>query len=408
MFADKANYRFRRLIQNHSVQNETKQVLTDIEVYFDKFPERESFTWAEFSQWFLVVQHPMYGEDLVAKYRAYFSGMAEDLNEDVVQDIVDSFLKRSFCTEVADIADEVATGSEEYGVEDVLALVDEYQQGLAALDEDLDEWDMESLLTSTIGDGGYTWPLHELNQSLGPVRQGDLILIGARPNAGKTSLIAHCLTHMASQIEDDRPILWHCNEEMGKRVRLRVIQAALGWTTDEIKSNWETAMEQYCAAVNGKHRIIIWHQPDASIYDLEQKCMKLNPAIIVSDQLRKVGGFEGAGTDVQRLAKLFAKARVMAAKYAPFFCVHQLDATAEGVLYPGPETLHGSKTDIQGDLDVQLLIGKDTSPGMEHVRGLSIVKNKLSGGPDTVEALRETTHEVRFHPGIARYEGRSV
>ena len=48
-------------------------------------------------------------------------------------------------------------------------------------------------------------------------------------------------------------------------------------------------------------------------------------------------------------------------------------------------------------------IGRDPA-AHEHVRGLAILKNKLTGDDDSIEALRHSKKQVLIVPEIARYE----
>jgi len=53
---------------------------------------------------------------------------------------------------------------------------------------------------------GLEWRLEELNLSLGPVNKGDLVLVAARPEVGKTTFLTSEISYMLSQTEGD--VLW--------------------------------------------------------------------------------------------------------------------------------------------------------------------------------------------------------
>jgi hypothetical protein len=84
-------------------------------------------------------------------------------------------------------------------------------------------------------------------------------------------------------------------------------------------------------------------------------------------------------------------------------CIHQADASAEGVKWLNQSQLYGSKTGVQGEADVLIMIGATHEPGDENRRYISICKNKLPGGPRTEIALRRGKHEVMFDGDIARF-----
>ena len=89
------------------------------------------------------------------------------------------------------------------------------------------------------------------------------------------------------------------------------------------------------------------------------------------------------------------------------FVVAQADASAEGVRWLDQSQLYGSKTGMQGEADVQLMIGKDNEPGHEGDRFISIVKNKTSGGPRCNPSLRHGKFEVTFDGERARFRSKS-
>ena len=63
--------------------------------------------------------------------------------------------------------------------------------------------------------------------------------------------------------------------------------------------------------------------------------------------------------------------------------------------------LYGSKTGIQGEADVILMIGCEDNG--QDIRYISIPKNKLPGGPRSVPGLRHGKFEVNFDHQTGRF-----
>jgi replicative DNA helicase len=362
--------------------------------------------WNEFSQWFLMVKHPMYSHAQQEVYRTHFKLLAEaPSNEGLEEQIVAAFLERSIAAAIALIADQVADGSERLSLVDVDARMEEWHKAQANLDDaDEEDWEMGELVDLIDGKGGYTWRLKELNMSLGPVGKGDLILFGARPNVGKTTMVMSEVGFMAQQIRGKGCVLSYHNEEgPTAKIRLRWMQSVLGWTSAQVKADPVEALALYTKMLKGKDRIRVVHNPGGSFGDFEALCLKYKPSILVCDQLRLCTGYEKSATEVERLKELYRRARVVASTYGPFFTVHQASDAAHGKLYPTDNMLEGVRTEVQGALDGQVMIGAEdpTSP----VRGVSVVKNKLLGGPECVEALRHGRFPVSIDPTIARFKG---
>jgi len=260
--------------------------------------------------------------------------------------------------------------------------------------------DLDLLEKHTIGEGGLYWPLKSLNLSLGPLRKGDCGLIFARPETGKTTFIAHVVTHMASQATTG-PLVWFNNEEQGEKVRVRTFQAALGLTTAEVFRDKPKTQEAYAKKTAGK----IWIYDDASItkYEVEEIIRSLNPALVVFDQIDKIKGFDADRNDLV-FGKIYQWARELAKSFCPIIGTCQADGTAEGVKWLTMSHVAEAKTSKQAEMDFILGIGKSNEGGTEDVRFFNISKNKLIGDNRTDPELRHGRFDVWIRPQVARYE----
>jgi hypothetical protein len=68
--------------------------------------------------------------------------------------------------------------------------------------------------------------------------------------------------------------------------------------------------------------------------------------------------------------------------------------------------LYGSKTGVQGEADVQLMIGASHEPGKQLERYISVVKNKLPGSGGTDPRLRHGKFTVDMDAERGRFVGR--
>ena len=287
-------------------------------------------------------------------------------------------------------------------------LMDEYSSKHATVGEEVELAVMPTFeeiheVINAAGEG-LDWRLKFMNQSLGPLRKGDFVVIGKRPETGGTTFVTSECTFMAAQLPDDRPVLYIANEESETAIRHRIKQAAIGKDTTNIMYDYAAAEKEYEKAVGSNTKIQLMHKPGVNIRDIHDWCEQLNPGLIIIDQLWKVGGFEGRNTgDVQRLTQIFQEARIIAQKYAPVMAVHQADNSADNEKWLHYNQLYMVKTAAQGEADAIVMIGATDEIGMEHMRYLNVPKNKLLGGPDTDEALRHGKAEVRIRADIARF-----
>ena len=396
-------YSSRVLAKGSVLTRETAQIIKDMREWYDKY-DQPAVDWDNFSQWFLLVKHPMYDDDTALVYRTCFQKLQEHEHTALQEDIVHALLEQSIAEDIAVISGKIAEGNDRHGLDEVKKLMDTWQESLVEEEDDEDDWTLEDLIEDSYGEGGYQWRLEELNISCGPLRESNLVLFGARPNIGKTTMLTSEVSYMAGQIADDRCVLAIHNEEGPKyKLQLRWLQSTIGWTPAQINANKQGAMDEYCRLLGTKDRIIVRHMPGATVTEIESLLVKFNPAIIVVDQLRLTGGFGKNNTEVERLKDLYRWARIQASKYGPFLTVHQAGDAAEGSFYPSGNQLEGCKTEIQGALDLQIMIGAETSTN--NSRGLHIVKNKLAGSLDSDPAMRHCTWQVNLDPNTARYTG---
>ena len=242
---------------------------------------------------------------------------------------------------------------------------------------------------------GYPWPVKFLDEAVGPVEPGTMILFGARPEVGKTSMLANVVSYQAQYT--DRPVLVILNEEPLRAAKARYIQSLLNMTRQEIEMDiaGSLAVIQKKLGMEFDDKFKFYHNPSLSIDDVASISERWNPAIIVVDQLRNVQSRGKHGTDVDRLKHLYEHSRRMAAKQqAVFYTVHQARGDAEGVQYISGNQLEGCQTEVQGALDVQIMLGKDNDPMNEHLRYVNIVKNKSRGVRDESKRHGRATIEI--------------
>lgn len=262
--------------------------------------------------------------------------------------------------------------------------------------------DLEEILNDTVKVPGLRWRLDSLNKSLGSLRKGDFGFIFARPETGKTTLLASEVTYMAEQLkEEDGPILWFNNEEQGKKVKLRCYQASLGATLPQIIKHPQPARDKYKQRVKDKIRII--DRASISKGEVEAICKATNPSLIIFDQIDKVKGFKADREDLA-LGAIYQWARELAKQYSPVIGICQADGTAEGERWLHMGHVANAKTAKQAEADFILGVGKVHTAGMEDVRFFNLSKNKLTGDTDTNPGSRHAKYEAMIEADIGRYK----
>jgi len=318
-----------------------------------------------------------------------------------VEDIVKGWAERSAAEQVAEIAQRVATGDETLSLLDVEPIITAYRTtsgstlypGSGYVENDLDK-----LLDAVVRSGGYDWRLPDLNVMVGPLHKGDFLVVGARPEAGKTSFILSESMYLASQDKDKRPILLINNEELGSKLQLRATQAATSRTLTEMDRDRPGTRKSLQAALNGSRGLFVKDSSQPTTREIELLVDDLKPFLVVFNVLDKVKGFgKIAFNETERLRLLAQWVRELA-KEKDCICIAvvQADGTAEGEKWVRQNQLYMSKTGLPGEADCIVTIGATHDPANIGHRFIHVPKNKLPGGPRSLEAERHGYAEVLF------------
>lgn len=342
------------------------------------------------------------------KDKEFYEGVFDTLeayspNEETVKQLCVSLKRSKLLREASIMAYEVAEGKKDFEAFQSLlggfteqTITEEDEENEAVSD------DICELVAKTYSNPGLKFRLLTLRQMFGSLRKGNFGFIFARPETGKTTFLASEITYMAEQLkEGDGPILWLNNEQVHEEVKMRIVQAALGITLEQLLSNKNKWNEEYKKKFGGK--ILVIHTWTSTKRDTERLCKKYKPSLVVVDQVDKITGFQADREDLV-LGAVYQWARELAKQYCPFIAVCQADGTAEGQRWLNMGHVANAKTAKQAEADWILAIGKIHESGWENVRFLSVCKNKLLGDEESIAAMRHGRREVLIKPDEARYE----
>jgi replicative DNA helicase len=363
--------------------------------FHSKYPEK-SLSSADLQVWYLSLYPalPKAEKDLLGKLCENLA--AVEVNPDVAEQYVRTHIEQAKATELSMLAIDVAQGKASY--EKLANFIKEIGSDRSETQDSYVTDDLGTLLDQTFKTPGLRWRLKTLNQMLGSLRRGDFGFIFKRPETGGTTLLASEVTHMATQ--GDRPVLWINNEEQGSKVKLRCYEAHFGQPLKALVKDWEKYKKQYMDALGG--RILLYDKAFVRAKEIERVCYKENPSLIIFDQIDKIKGFDADRYDLEMKAT-YQWSRELAKEYGPVIGICQASASAENKQWLSMDDVDSSKTAKQGEADWMLGIGKQYKEGMENVRYLSVVKNKLVGDEDTLEEMRHGRAPVIILPQIARF-----
>ena len=288
-------------------------------------------------------------------------------------------------------------------ISDVLSKI----EGLSTNEDDeviideLDDFvssDLVEIINTSRKTPGIRWRTESLNKRLGSLRKGNFGFVFARPETGKTTFLASEITYMAGQVE--APILWFNNEQVGTEVMLRCYQSALGVDNIELLRDLEGNRKRYLEVTRDNIKL----KDSASIHwkQVEKICAKLQPSLVVFDQIDKLKGFDNDREDL-RLGSIYIWARELAKSYCPVIGVCQADGSGEGQRWLSMANVANAKTSKQAEADWILGVGKVNEAGYDNLRFMHLSKNKLWGDEDSDPKLRHDRWEMLIEPEIGRY-----
>lgn len=326
---------------------------------------------------------------------------AAEPGEDDLLTLINSLETRALAEDVIDICHGVLEGEDGYTLEHVQNYLNSNAVATSSNpDNDLLATDFQSLIRMEAERPGYNWRLTVLNDCYGPVRGGDLIVVAARPNTGKTSLIISETVQMMPQMKEGKQVVWFNNEESGDKIARRYYAAAAGVPWQELKTMPQEQARKLCADYPLTN-VKMFDIPGGTATQIERTLDACNPGVIVINNLDKVSvGDRGDGNRAVHLTELYQWARKIAKKYdAVVFAIGQAGATAENQKFIRMDMLDGSKTGKAGEADLIIGIANHES-GAEDMRYISIAKNKSEYG----KGLRSPLECVSFRGDVALYE----
>ena len=393
---DRSNWlKYYQLIKGLNLDKELLLLFSLVENYYEAYPEHQYIGQDELKSFFQLEYSTYKSGELIEKLieDIYKLEVSDSLIKDYIETVLEKDTATKIINKLLSVVDESKTGQlltvrEDIAKFEELIKVNNQNDSVFVIN------DLDKLLEEEYSGSVVNWRLRSLQETCGPVREG-LYHIYARPNVGKTSMIASEVTNFASQLSDNECILYFNNEEKGNRVQLRLYSAMLGVPIEDILAQREKAKEVFTR--RGGSKIKLYDNAYISIEDIDRLCLEYSPRIVVVDIADKVT-FRGAGhlEGTMRLKELYRKYREQAKIHGcAFITAGQASAEGHGKKWLEMTHMDWSKTGKAGELDISIGIGKSLEEGKEGIRYIHVNKNKFTG--------EEAKISVIFNPKTGRY-----
>lgn len=316
-------------------------------------------------------------------YQNYFRlmGKEEHLAQEIADEVLSSLFQQHVGEKVANLGFEYVNGTQT-SLEPLRNLLSSYQDDFTPnLKIDWEDMSMDTLLEANDIQSQWKFNIPSLRRRVEGISGGHLLVVGARPNTGKTSFHASIIAAPDGFAQQGARCMILCNEESYDRVGARYLSAATSMDLDEVRANKSLALSRYEPVRNN---ILVKDSTGKDMAWVEAVVKNYRPDIVVLDMGDKFANKVSDKSDVY-LKEAAIHARNIAKQYkTAIIWMSQLSAVAEGKIHVDQSMLEGSKTGKAAEADLMVLISKNpTVEGQDEAdtqRHLNIAKNKLKGG----------------------------
>ena len=316
-------------------------------------------------------------------YRELFRKIAREkpLSNEIATDVLSKLFQQVVGEEIANLGFDYVNGTQE-SLEPLRNLLIDYQDDfMPNLKIEWDDTSIDTLLKANDIQSQWKWNIPTLRRKTEGISAGHLVVVGARPNTGKTSFHASTIAAPDGFASQGAKCMVLCNEESYERVGARYLSAATSMSMDEVKTNMAVAALRYEPV---SKNIFIKDSTGKDMAWVEAIIKAYEPDIVVLDMGDKFAIGKGERTDLFLKEAAIHARNIAKAHKCVIMWMSQLSAEAEGLIEPDQSMLEGSKTGKAAEADLIIMVSKNKhvegDENAEAQRHLKIAKNKLKGG----------------------------
>ena len=318
----------------------------------------------------------------------------EKPNKKIATTILEAMHKQDIARRIAVVSTNIYNNTEESNFNDIQSLIDELK-GVNKEEFDTVTDNITELIDALKDNTKWKFNLTDLKNKVNGIGEGNLIIVFARPESGKTAFWVNMVAGRNGFATQGAKVCALINEEPAIRTQMRLINAHTGMTFAEIKENPTKASELWGQI---KDKIRILDTVDWTLEKIDSYVAKEKPDVLVIDQLDKVhmGGSFARGDE--KLRAIYTGAREIAKRRdCSLIGISQASADASGKWDMTFDMMENSKTGKAAEADV--IIGVGYKPNSDYSndndRSLSVSKNKITGWHGKIM--------VKIVPEVSRY-----
>ena len=320
--------------------------------------------------------------------------IVEPIKEEIAQDTLSQMFQQYVGDQVANLGFDFVNGTES-SLEPLRKLLEDFKDDFTPnLRVDWDDNSLDTILDATLLESRFKFNIGSLARRVEGVSGGHLVLVGARPNTGKTSFHASLLAGANGFAHQGAKCIVLCNEEAYTRVAARYISASANMTMTEVRENKALAHKRYESI---RKNVMFKDSTGKNMAWVEAVVKQEKPDIVVLDMGDKFADVSSERSDIT-LKTAAIHARNIAKQYdCCVIWMSQLSAEAEGKADLNQAMMEGSKTGKAAEADLMILIGKTQQAEGEDedpVRYLNLAKNKLNGFQGKITCMLDGSRSI--------------
>ena len=302
-----------------------------------------------------------------------------DPKDDIISDIVSAIHKRNVAHKIALIATDIYNGKDN-GFNDIKNLLETEEE--EPVDDTSVTKDITELMKLVNVTTKWKFNLPTLSERITGIGEGNLSIIFARPETGKTAFWISLVASDGGFASQGAKVHALINEEPAVRTQMRLINAWTGYDRDEIQENVDVATEKWAEI---RQNIKLFDTVDWTIDDIDSHLATHKPDILIIDQLDKVNVGGNFARNDEKLRAIYTGARELAKRRnCSVIAISQASADAHNKLELSFDMMENSKTGKAAEADLIIGVGKRNDLGEATERSLCLSKNKITGWHGTI------------------------
>jgi hypothetical protein len=305
---------------------------------------------------------------------------AEVLNPAIAEDVISNLWRQSIGLDIADLGIAMSEGDVS-AMDRLNVLLETVSSGYVPnrFDDCIVTDDIYEMLAAVSDENRFKFNIPTLSKEVYGLARGEFACFAAYSNVGKTAFAISLSAAPGGFCEQGAKVGYIANEEFGKRVKLRAVQAYAGMTKEEVIFEPRKAAAIYSGI---KDKLIFADAQDWDVQTLDAYLGQGNFGVVFVDMADKISLSSNFNSSHERRADLYYRLRELAKKHnVALIGMSQASGEAEGKTRLTMSMLAGSRVAKQAECDLLIGLGKGNSPDEDKdpTRYINVMKNKISG-----------------------------